>query len=363
MKKTKVTIKDIAKAAGVSAATVSMVLNGSNKFPEQTCRKVIDACNELGYVRGKLRQAESMEDKVLVVVVPTLSNLYFVKAVGAMQRRAKDLGYSLLVFETLRERTQEARIIHICTSFPFAGVIFYYPPENSMHMAQLEAAKPVIHIYDKDVYDNENNLAIDGLRVGSVIGKHLLSLGHEKIVYLCLDFETKQVMRVRRLEGLRSVYRAAGYDPEKSVMVCTPQLLLPKSRTSPDGYELGYLLTKQLIERNVDFTAAVGLNDMIAIGAMDAIIDAGKKVPEDYSVCGCDNTSASHYRGISLTTVDSYPIQSGQEAIEFLVRKLEHTNFFDDMEENPEGTTQIEYYPKLIIRKTSGPRKGKAGLK
>ena len=88
MKKTKVTIKDVAALAGVSPATVSMILNGSNKFPEQTCRKVIDACNQLGYVRGELLRAESTEDKVLVVVVPTLSNLYFVKAVGAMQRRA-----------------------------------------------------------------------------------------------------------------------------------------------------------------------------------------------------------------------------------------------------------------------------------
>ena len=65
MKKTKVTIKDVAALAGVSPATVSMVLNGSNKFPEQTCRKVIDACNQLGYVRGELLRAESTEEPVL----------------------------------------------------------------------------------------------------------------------------------------------------------------------------------------------------------------------------------------------------------------------------------------------------------
>ena len=75
MKKTKVTIKDVAALAGVSPATVSMVLNGSNKFPEQTCRKVIDACNQLGYVRGELLRAERPADKVLGVVVTTLSNL------------------------------------------------------------------------------------------------------------------------------------------------------------------------------------------------------------------------------------------------------------------------------------------------
>lgn len=355
MKSSKVTIRDVAAKAGVSPSTVSMILNGSSRFPEQTCRKVVDACNELGYVRGELLRTESnRESKALVAVVPTLSNLFFVKAVGAMQRRAKELGYSLLVFETMRERTQEARIIQICSSFPFSGVIFCYPPENSMHMAQLEATKPVIHIYDKNVNSNENSLAIDGLRVGRIIAEHLLSLGHERIVYLCLDFEMKQIMRVRRLEGLRSVYRNAGYDAETCVAVCTPQTVLPKHHGEVDGYELGYLLTKHLLERGDDFTAAVGLNDMIAIGAMDAILDAGKCIPEDYSVCGCDNTSVAHYRGISLTTVNSYPIQSGQEAIELLVRKLEHEDMFS-VEEDPDGITQIEYYPKLIVRKTTGP--------
>lgn len=104
MKSSKVTIRDVAAKAGVSPSTVSMILNGSSRFPEQTCRKVVDACNELGYVRGELLRTESnRESKALVAVVPTLSNLFFVKAVGAMQRRAKELGYSLLVFETGEE--------------------------------------------------------------------------------------------------------------------------------------------------------------------------------------------------------------------------------------------------------------------
>ena len=93
MKSSKVTIRDVAAKAGVSPSTVSMILNGSSRFPEQTCRKVVDACNELGYVRGELLRTESnRESKALVAVVPTLSNLFFVKAVGAMQRRAKERG-------------------------------------------------------------------------------------------------------------------------------------------------------------------------------------------------------------------------------------------------------------------------------
>lgn len=353
----KITIQDVADCAGVSATTVSMILNGKNKFPEKTYRRVIDACSKLGYVRRETFQSETGENKVLIAIVPTLSNLYFVHAVGAMQRRAKEFGYSLVTFETFRERAQEARIIQICKNPPFAGVVFLYPPENSMLLDQLEQEKPVIFIYDKGIYNNSNILEFDGLRVGSVIAEHLFALGHRHIAFLTLDFEMKQVLRVRRLEGLRSVYKAHGFDPLKSVILCTPEIELPHSRTSPDGYELGYLIMKQLIQRSADVTAIVGLNDMIAIGAMDAIIDAGKRVPEDYSVCGCDNVSAAKYRGVSLTSVDSYPVQSGFEAINLLVRQIEQVDHLSGLGETPENVVRIEYAPKLIVRKSTGPAK------
>ena len=167
----------------------------------------------------------------------------------------------------------------------------------------------------------------------------------------------KQVMRVRRLDGLRSVYQANGCDPLESVRLCTPETELPSAKKTLDGYELGYQLTKQLLGRDTSVTAFVGLNDMIAIGAMDAICNAGKRVPEDYSVCGCDNISISGYHGISLTTVDSFSAQVGCEAIELLARKLEGTDFVSGQGGNPEGTMRIEYAPKLIVRGSTGPCK------
>ena len=81
MKTKKVTIADVAKRAGVSTSTVSMILNGKNKFPETTYRRVIDACNELGYVLSEAYRVEEGAVKALIAVVPTLSNLYFAAAI------------------------------------------------------------------------------------------------------------------------------------------------------------------------------------------------------------------------------------------------------------------------------------------
>lgn len=358
IKTTRVTVKDVAKRAGVSTATVSMILNGksSSKFPERTCRRVIDACNELGYVRNETFKVAALDDKVLVAITPTLSNLYYVHMVEAMQRRAKELGYSLLAFDTFREISQETRIMQICNQFPFAGVFFLYPTENNMLLQQVGWSKPVIHIYDKGIHNNADILELDGFRVGAIIGEYLIKLGHEKIAFITSTFETKQVTRIRRLEGLRSVYEAHDFDPIQSVKACSPDVELADAKVVPEGYELGYLIAKRLIERSEDVTAFVAVNDMIAIGAMDAIIDSGKRIPDDYSVCGCDNTSVSKYKGISLTSVESYARQTGREAVDILVRKIEGGNHLSGLEDSPDGITRVEYFPKLIIRKSTGPR-------
>ena len=231
MKKGKVTAKDVAARAGVSPTTVSMILSGKNssKFPEKTIHKVIEACNELGYIRMG-STASAYDDNVLVAIAPTYSNLYYVHMVDAMQHRAKELGYSLLTFNTFREMSQETRIIQICNQFPFAGVFFLYPLENILLMQQVEWLKPVMHIYDKGILNDADILEVDGARVGSLIAEYLIDLGHEKIAFLSSTFNTKQVTRIRRLDSLRAVYEKSGFDSSRSVLACTPETELPAGR-------------------------------------------------------------------------------------------------------------------------------------
>lgn len=226
-------------------------------------------------------------------------------------------------------------------------------------MQQVEWVKPVVHIYDKGVHNNADILELDGFRIGRIIGEYLLQLGHQRIAFVTSTFETKQVTRVRRLEGLRAVYEEQGLDSIKNILVCSPESELSDAKAVPEGYELGYHMAKKLIERNENVTAFVAINDMIAIGIMDAITDSGKQIPTDYSVCGCDNTSVSKYKGISLTSVESYARQTGREAIDILVRKIEAGNHLSELEDSPDGITRVEYFPKLIVRKSTGPCENK----
>lgn len=357
-KKAKVTAKDVARLAGVSTATVSMILNGQgrSRFPEKTCRRVLDACNELGYVKGGIKTATA-DEKVLVAITPSLSNLYYVHLVEAMERRAKELGYGMLAFDTFWEMEQEQRILRMCNSFPIAGVLFAYPSENVILLQQTVWNKPIVYVYDKNLHTSANVLGVDNIRAGEMVAEYLLKLGHERIAFLTSTLETKQVIRIRRFRGLRNHYASQGYDPEESVRLCSPDTEDLGGRIPREGYELGYLLMKQLIERQEPVTAVVAVNDMMAFGAMDAITDSGMKVPHDYSVVGYDNVSTSKYKGISLTSVECYSTQTGREAVELLVKEIEGGSVIP--EDSPDGITRIEYFPKLILRKSTGPRKNR----
>lgn len=356
MKKQRVTARDVAQRAGVSTTTVSMILNGRGdvKFPEKTCRRVLNACEELGYVRKSTFRSSDSDNRVLVAIVPSLSNLYYVSMAEAMQQKARELGYSLLIFDTFRDMQQENRIMNICSQDPFVGILILYPLENSLLLHQTGWNKPIIHIYDKNAHRNGDILEFDSFRTGTMIGEHLINLGHERIAFISANLESKQVARIQRLEGLQTAFREHGFDSMDSVTACTPELEHLTEGITSEGYELGYLMAKRLMDRHEDVTAFVGSNDMIAFGAMDAVLDAGKRVPNDYSICGCGNASVTKYRSVSLTTVECYAIQSGREAVDMLVRKLEG---IATTEEEPGGITRIEYFPKLIVRKSTGPRR------
>ena len=242
----------------------------------------------------------------------------------------------------------------ICSQETFAGILVLYPMENSLLLGQNQWNKPIVHIYDKNAHKNGDILEFDSFRTGAMIGEHLIKLGHERIAFISANLESKQVARIQRLEGLQSAYKDHGFDSMDSVTACTPELEHLSDGIVSEGYELGYLMAKRLIDRHEQVTAFVGSNDMIAFGAMDAVIDSGKRVPNDYSICGCGNASVTKFRGISLTSVECYAIQSGREAVDMLVRKLEGVSTTED---EPGGITRIEYFPKLIVRNSTGPRR------
>lgn len=335
-----------------------MVLNNyeHSHFREATRRRVLAACHTLGYKKTDKSVVAPGEEKLLIAICPSYANMHYVRLIGAMQTRAKELGYTLLAFSTSRDMGEETRILNMCSRLPIMGILFLYSPENPVLFRQLSWKKPVVHIYDRDTALDVNIFELNSYKIGQIVGEHLLDLGHKEIAYISTALDTKQIARIHRLEGLQSAYRAHDLDPEKCIQVYTP---ITEGLPNPENlteYEVGYLVSKRLAARRQSVSAIVGVNDMAAFGIMDALSEAGLCVPRDYSVCGCDNVPASAYHRISLTTVEHYGEQRGREAVDILVRKVEDENT-RDTGEGPISVTRVEYAPKLIARSSTSRKK------
>ena len=354
--KKKVTTIDIARRAGVSQSTVSMILNEKEgvSFSPETKEKVLKAMKHLGY-KKKIKPEKLKEqslNNLILIVCPILSNIYYTMLIHAISQQADAYGYQIIVVPTMRNVAKEQSATQIFSNFPIAGIIFLYPISNMEELQNLPNHIPMVSIGEKVANHRFDAIDLNSSKPSYLIGEHLISLGHRKIGYISTPLEQKELARVQRLAGLRSCFWKQHMEPDDHVFVMSPTeeefSTYPIDRLE---YETGYQMALKLLAKEPDITAFVGVNDMIAVGIMDALYAKKFKIPQDFSVCGFDNTPLSSYRKISLTTVDHSVEQKGKEAIEIIHRKntshrgVKHKNFI----------MRLEYEPELIKRSSTGP--------
>ncbi len=354
-KKRKATCMDVAKMAGVSQSTVSMILNNykNTSFSSDTKQRVLDACVALKYKSNMSLSATEKADNVLLVICPSYENLHYIQLIEAMQERARELGYLLMAFCTFRDVSEETDMLRMAKNLSVAGVLFLCPPENLIALQQFRAHKPVMLIYDKNPNIDMDTIELDNFKIGSIIAEHLLDLGHRHVAFVTLPLNPNQIVRIRRLEGLRRTFAENGLNPAEYVSVCTAESEGLKVPDTIPEYEFGYLMASKVIELHKEVTALVGMNDMVALGMMDALLEQKKRIPYDYSICGCDNIMPARLKGISLTTVEQFNTQKGKEAVDILVNKIKGYDYISPSN-NPASCIRVEYAPNLIVRSSTG---------
>jgi LacI family transcriptional regulator len=356
--KKKVTTIDIAKRAGVSQATVSMILNNKKgvSFAPETKEKVFKAMKDLGYqkkVKPEQLKEQSLKNLILIIC-PILSNIYYTMLIHAISQQADTYGYQTLVAPTMRHVSKEQSYTKTFSNFPIAGIIFLYPVSNIEEIHHMPKHIPMVSIGEKIDNRHFDTIDLNSSKPSYLIGEHLLSLGHKKIGFISTPLDQKELARLQRLVGLRSCFCDHQLDPSDHVFVMSPTE--EEFRSYPIDrleYETGYHMALKLLDKQPDITAFVGINDMIAVGIMDALYSRKYKIPQDFSVCGFDNTPLSSYRKIQLTTVDHSVEQKGKEAIEIIHRK--NTSKHNSKKKN--YIMRLEYEPEVIKRSSTGPAK------
>lgn len=356
MTKKKATSLDVAKLAGVSQATVSMVLNRKYNvsFSRETVERVEQAARELGYElpKHKTRKADKKE-KLIVVFCPTITSPYYVLLLQGIESVANEQGYSVFICNTQRDARLEEKYLRMMRSIRPQGIIYASNPNPDFQKLVEEMAKeiPLVIISNKEKTTTVDAINQDNTEVGKLMARHLLDLGHRDVAFITPPLTRRQWQRSRRIEGFVKVFEQEGLKNRVIIKAADESLDRQIPRTDSE-YSMGYQLTMELLAEGKKFTAIAGQNDMMAYGAIDALQASRLHVPRDVSVIGCDNIFYSGIRRISLTTIDHFVALKGRDACDVIIRKIGmNDQLYGGL--RPTSLYNIEYTPKLIVRKTT----------
>ena len=329
MGKSRVTIRDIAREAGVSHATVSRALNNHREINIETRKRIHELARQMNYIPdGIARGLVTNRSNCVGMIIPDMDNQFVDRVVDGAEDYLNGNGRCMILAQSRYQEGKELNLVKTMLEQRVEGLIVSpLSVDNLTKIKELCQDIPLVFVCADTSEYGERCVASDDYSIGRCVAEYLLSLGHREILYLGGDEKNQGICR--RVQGFRKVLEEQGYtDIEERVIMCP----LPR--------ESGYEQTQRLIRRGKLPTAIAAANDMMAIGVMEALYHDGYRVPEDVSVIGCDDIDFAGFPQISLTTIAQPGYEIGRRAAKMLFQEKER------------GQNRIILEPSLKIRKS-----------
>jgi len=331
------TIKDIAKRAGVSVATVSYVINNTRWVHEDKRRRVLEAIRELNYVPNAVaRGLRVQKSNAISLIVSDITNPFYPDLARACQEVAQARGYTVNIVNTDDEPDKMSEALKQLRGGKVDGaVVTSALPDNREEIAQLLKEGYPLVLASRKLEDLEaDSIVADNKRGAMMAVNYLIGLGHRKIAFV--NGVESSWINETRTEGYLQAMREAGLE------VHPEWLTSGKAR-----YEASYQTARMLLSLPEEKrpTAILNLTDLGAFGVLDAAKDMGVAVPEELAVIGFDDLFISGLRNIQLTTIRVPRHEMGRLATEML---------FQRMENKAAQPRSVVMPVELVIRKTCG---------
>lgn len=320
--KKRITLADLSRATGFSQTTISMILakRPGMAFSEETIQRVRKAARDLGYLPGR-KGVTLFTRRAIMVVCPFIINHYYSAVVQTLQSAAADAQCNVLVYTTYNDPAEETKILRVLAESDIGGVVFAMMPQSRSLLRKIAKNVPIVIIADREADLPVDFIDLHNYQAGALMGRHLRELGHKNIVCVSTPLSLSLPARSLRYAGLRDAWTELCPDGRLSLRDSFINSAMIRDNIQLERL-LGHEIGSSILESGDDFTAVVAINDMIAYGVLDAMAQANKKVPEDYSVCGLDNDFPSSLRGVSLTSVDHYMAMNAHLAFNLIQRKM-----------------------------------------
>ena len=307
-----VRLKDIAQLTGVSVMTVSKALRDAPDVSTATKAKIKALAQQLGYVPDSSAQGlRTKTTKLFGLVIPATTNPVYARVVFAVGERAFELGYDVLIAQTLNQAEREEACLRRLLSRRVDG-IFITPVYRSEAEAQIyreivaRKIPTVVLGPPASFCKNFVSIEIEELAASYNVTKHLFDLGHKKIAYL--TGPPAAPWAHERFEGYRRAHREAGLEVDD-------KLVFAAGSTLEDGTKAAL----QMFNEGCHPTAIQAVNDQVAIGAAETLLQQGIKIPGDISIAGFGNILAAEFYRVPLTTISQPKYRLGQAAVETMI--------------------------------------------
>lgn len=307
------TIRDVAKLAGVSVATVSRVMNeGDYPVSSQLKQRVKEAAQKLGYVPNAVAASLRRSDcRDVGVVIPNISNPFYLQAVLGISAVLAENGYSMILCNTMNDPELEKQHLKQLARRQAAGVILSSVREDDEAAAEYASRGLRFVMLDQKMEGMDcPSISFDTCAGARMATEYLLSVGHRRIALASLPMV--RWTRTQMLQGYRDALQAAMIDFDDSLIYIAEDddALLHEDQEMNAGRQIA----AKLIDDGLPATAVLCVNDMLAIGLMGALIKGGVRVPEDVSVVGFDDVPLAEAYAPALTTVRYPALETGKLA-------------------------------------------------
>jgi len=311
MSKRFITMKDVAKASGVSLNTVSRAFNDKADINEETKKKVLSVAEELGYVKNASASLlRKKHTKIFGVIVSDNTNPFSAELVKAIERRAHEVGYQMILMNTDRVYENEKNAIQTILERRVDGLIITpVQSDNSDIKTLLKRNFPVVVLgrYFKDIQvDTVHN---DEVKGGYLATKHLIEKGCKNILFLN-HYLYKSVSQMR-YEGFKKALKEHDIAFNDEMMV----------EIDMDIYQ-AYETVKMLLKKKKRIDGLFCFNDLMAMGALNAVHEEGVNIPDEIKIVGFDNIVFSGIVSPSLTTVNIDKKELGEKGFEVLLERI-----------------------------------------
>ncbi len=342
------TIRDVARVAGVSAKTVSNVINDHPHVRTEVRDRVRSAIVEVGY-RPNLsaRGLRSGRTGVIGLAVPALRENYFAELADSVIRAAEKRNLSVLVGQTNGDRAHELEVVKGSRLQGTDGVLLSPVRLGQRDVDALNVPLPLVLLGERIFGGPTDHVTMHNVTSAQAAVEHLLSRGRTRIALIGAPEQgvperlaEDPSSAALRLHGYRQALDAAG-------IAEAPELVCP---TGPWGREAGATAVRRLLAERIPFDAIFALNDTLGLGALRALGEAGIRVPDEVAVIGFDNIDETRFSVPSLSSVDPGRDTIAEMAVEMLVERIRETG-----ERRPPRLMKPDF--TIVERESTGPVK------